>query len=415
MLVSWKAALQDAHQELLACAMAELAKPVADLREEFSRMLVHLDSAIALAGSLFEHISPGVTVRHLPVGCIAIVTPWNNPFAIAVGKIAPALACGNSVVWKPAPETARTSACLVRTLVAAGMPAGLVSLVHGDGATAEKLIRENGIAAVAVTGSVGTGERVRAACLRLDKPLQAELGGNNSYIIWDGADLPQAALLLSKAGFRFAGQRCTAIRRLIVKRELFDDFTRAFLSAAGKLKIGLPQDADTEFSPMISLRRRARIKDAVTQAVNAGATLLHGGGPMDAWPGGCGFAPTVLIAEPDSNVFVEESFGPVVVLTAADDIRKAVEIGNAVPHGLIAGMWGGGNDERAYFLRHAQAGMLRLDGDMTLDPAAPFCGWKKSSIGPPEHGRWDLEFYARPQVIYGLDRDGSSSHAGGSA
>lgn len=401
LLRRWRERLQGSEAVLLATLVREVGKPIRDAREEFSRALAHLDSAIAFAADEDEAIDRQVRVRHAPVGCIGLITPWNNPLAIPIGKIAPALAFGNSVVWKPAPQALASSALLFQALQEAGLPEGLVAVLNGAAAVGERLLRHPALAAISLTGSIATGRIAAACCQASGKALQAELGGNNAAIVWPGAAVERTARDLCLAGFGFAGQRCTAIRRIIVHHSLHASFAEAFVAAAAALPRGDLMHEDTVLAPLISRSRVRRMEQIVGEACGAGVRCLHGGHADAYWRSGNGFAPTILAAGAGERVFREESFGPIVVLTPADTLESALQLANAVPHGLLAGFYGGGDSEERAFMESIEAGMLRLGAGASIHPEAPFSGWKASALGVPEHGRWDREFYARPQAVYG--------------
>lgn len=401
LLQTWRDMLLADQAALLALVRQETAKPAAMVAEEFGRAMAHLEGAIALAATAAENLAPQVQVRYRPLGCVAIITPWNNPLAIAIGKLAPALAYGNSVVWKPAPEVAATSVRLLLSLqqafAAQALPPMPISLLTGGAEVGEALMRTPGVAAVTLTGSMTTGANARAICTARGLPLQAELGGNNAAIVWHGADLAKAAGQLVQSAYAFAGQRCTAIRRLIVAEDLLPDFIQHWQQATQALLAG------PDFSPMITPARRQRVGDMLSQGLAQGAQLIMGGldeaipGVVDAaW-----FPPTLVQAGPDNPLFQEESFGPIAVLTPASSWDQALALAEAVPHGLSAVLLGGTSAQQQDFLQRIQAGMVHLAACHPLSAQAPFAGWKASALGPPEHGRWDREFHSRPQTLYG--------------
>lgn len=405
-LARWHAALTRARSSLQRLMVAEIGKPVTGAREEMTRALAHLSTATR--ASLPETtVAEGVVERLRPHGCCALVTPWNNPVAIAVGKIAPALAYGNSVVWKPSPKASAISEALMETLAEATLPAGVVNLIHGGQATARALMRNPQVAAVSLTGSRSAGNTASALCLPAATPLQAELGGNNAAIVMADADLAAAAADLARAAFGFSGQRCTAVRRVIVERPALAAFESHFADAVTALRIGDPARPDTDIGPLIDDAQLAHIEDIVASAQAAGARLVCGGSRPPGLEGGCWYRPTVLadVAE-DADVVMRESFGPVAVLLAANDLDTAITLANAVPQGLLAAIATRESAVRERFANEMAAGILRTAaGPPALDPDAAFVGWKASGIGPPEHGRWDRDFYTRAQALY-QDVDG---------
>jgi len=278
-----------------------------------------------------------------------------------------------------------------------------LTTVDGDALLAERLVGDPRIAAVSLTGSIATGRRVAVLCAADSKPLQAELGGNNAILIDRYAEVDKLADGLARAAFSFAGQRCTAIRRIIAVAAVADRLEQALASAITALPLGDPQDSRTVVGPLISLHHRDGIADAVARALAGGARRVCGGSPPAGQGPGAWYAPTLLADLPDdADILATESFGPVAVLQRARDLEHAIALCNSVPQGLVAALAGSDARGRRLFADTAQAGILRFDnGPLTLHPEAPFGGWKASQIGPPEHGYWDREFFARPQAVYG--------------
>ena len=400
-LSRWRGALEAARGSFVAALVRDVAKPVAEARGEF-------DYGMALLGNSLDSFASEETpaartrlvVRHRPVGTVALVTPWNNPLAIAVGKLAPALAWGNAVVWKPALPGTRVARAVVDALEAAGL-AEVVQLVTGDGETGRHLVRQPGIDAVSFTGSLAAGRVVAAACGAAARPLQAELGGNNAVIVMGGIDVEAVAQEVAAAAFSFSGQRCTAPRRLIVDRAIRGPFEEALVAATRALRIGDPGEEATRIGPLVSREQQERIIALLSSP--SGGRVACGGGVPAGFERGCWLEPAI-VADPDpaSAIVKEESFGPVAVLLEAGGIEEALALANGVEHGLVASLFSNDSRHRDLFLRHMQAGMLAINrARPAFDAAAPFGGWKRSGHGPPEHGRWDREFYSRAQAIYG--------------
>ncbi len=219
---------------------ATLGKPVSLGEAEVRRTAELLRRAAALRLPEASAAGPDSSFRRVPLGVVAVVTPWNNPLAIPWGKIGPALALGNTVVWKPAPAATRLAERSLDAAREAGLPEGVVSLVPGDRRAAVAVMSDPGVDAVTVSGSSSAGWAAQEICARRRIPLQAELGGNNAAIVWEGADLPRAASLLAQGAFAFAGQRCTANRRAIVQSDLFDELVELLSAATATLPWGDP-------------------------------------------------------------------------------------------------------------------------------------------------------------------------------
>jgi len=391
LLQQWQRTLQQQAGVLIDAMVVEIGKPEADAQEEFQRALAHIGTALRLAETEIQ-IDEMVSVRYQPLGCVGIITPWNNPLAIPVAKIAAALVFGNSIVWKPACQAARTSQRLLESLIEAGLPAGVAGLVFGDAGTVRHMIRDPGIDAITLTGSVATGRSVSALCSIHGKPLQAELGGNNAVIVLADADLAREAEDLARSAFSFAGQRCTAIRRFVVDQSIAAEFESRLTRAAAGLRL----------PPLISEQHVQRVDTAVRQAVEQEGARLLCGGRQTGGGDDCRYAASLITdVAAESNIVQEETFGPVAVIQRAQDLDEAISLVNRVPQGLLAGLLSGDPAASKHFCSRVEAGILKLGaGSLAVHPEAPFGGWKASQAGPPEHGVWDRAFYTRPQAVY---------------
>jgi acyl-CoA reductase-like NAD-dependent aldehyde dehydrogenase/nicotinamidase-related amidase len=278
LLDAWARVIEQNREAWAGMLARQLGKPITDAREEMDRAVAHVRIAAQLVDSLDESHGKGLLTRHCARGVVAVITPWNNPVALPVAKIASALVFGNSVVWKPAlpaPEVARS---IVASLAAAGIPPALLSMVCGDAGTAQTLMAHPGIAAVTLTGSQRAGNDAALLCARRGTPLQAELGGNNAAIVMADADLDMAARALATSAFGFAGQRCTATRRIIVEGSVRKRFTETLLREIAGLRVGDPLDPETQVGPLVSAARREEVKAAVERALAIdGGQLLCGG------------------------------------------------------------------------------------------------------------------------------------------
>jgi acyl-CoA reductase-like NAD-dependent aldehyde dehydrogenase len=401
MLEKWKNALLADETDWVHLIVEEVNKPIRDASDEFRRAISTISTAIEV-GLMPGETGYGFKTRYRSIGTIAIITPWNNPMAIPIGKIAPALLFGNAVLWKPSPFAERLAQKLLESLIKAGLPTGLLNIFKGGAETVREIIRHPSVSAVSLTGSHNTGRNVEALCNVFGKTLQAELGGNNAVILRPGAKLKDIMPSLVRAAFSFSGQRCTATRRFIVDRSMATSFISAFTEETSKLVVGSPMDGRTDLGPLISERHAQSIEEKINKGIRDGACLIYTGSLPSTLISGHWVAPTVLLAEDSqSDIVQQETFGPVAVIQLADDFDHALMLANDVRQGLVSGMIGGTTDEEAIFLQSAQAGMLNIGSPvLPLDLNAPFSGWKDSAIGTPEHGRWDREFFSRVQVVY---------------
>jgi acyl-CoA reductase-like NAD-dependent aldehyde dehydrogenase/nicotinamidase-related amidase len=393
-----------ADSESIALAIAKtLGKPIRFARIEVSRSVEMIDAIIArIVSGLADEPVGGALIRRRPLGTVAVITPWNNPVYIALGKLVPALLCGNSVIWKPAPEAEMVSSLLMDCFAAAGLPEGLLTRLPGDSRTGRQLVAATGIGGVSITGSHETGLSAWEACARNGVPLQAEMGGNNAAIVWSDADLEFAAEQVAAGAFDQAGQRCTANRRVIVEQSCVERFQECLIEAAKRLPWGDPLDPETRIGPIVSSAHLRRIEGIVRRAIAAGAEVVELRKEEAPATAGHWFAPVILGgAAPDSEIVQEETFGPVLVIQTAKDWEEAMALCNGVRQGLAAAIFTKCPERIERFLAEAQAGILKINAS-TADAAVdvPFGGWKGSGIGPPEHGDHDLEFYTRLQAVY---------------
>jgi acyl-CoA reductase-like NAD-dependent aldehyde dehydrogenase/nicotinamidase-related amidase len=405
-LDAWADSLAARADGLTECVVQEVGKPRAAAADEVQRAIGHVRTSVALLrGSLVDdrRVAPAVTVRHRPVGVIGIVMPWNNPLALACGKIAPALAFGNGVVFKPAPEGAATALALLETLADAGIPPGLVNVVMGAAETAEAMVDDPLIDAIAVTGSIATGRALTARCGIARKPLQAELGGNNAAIVLADADLDAVVAPLIRGAFSYAGQRCTAIRRFVVEASVVERFEALAGAVIDELVVGDPGDPRTDVGPLISATARDRVDAVVARARDDGARVLRGGSVPQHLAQGAWYPPTLLATDDRGSAIVqEETFGPVAVVQPAADLDDAFAAADGVEQGLVMAICTNQPDARRRVIAEAKVGIVQVGpGPLPVHPDAPFGGWKASGFGPPEHGEWDAAFATRPQAVYG--------------
>jgi len=385
----------------------DIGKPVTEAQAEVRRAARLLRGAAEDVGSPGERCGAESSWRRVPQGVVAVVTPWNNPVAIPVGKIAPALAFGNAVVWKPSPPGTRIALRVLALACEAGLPSDLLHLVAGGRDAALALMRCDGIDAVTLTGSSLAGWTAQEACGRRRVPLQAELGGNNAAIVWEGAELRSAARAIARGAFSFAGQRCTANRRVVVDGRIVAPFLEALAAATGALRWGDPLDSATDVGPLISEESCKRIASLVERAAADAERIVvpHSSGPaaVDPAQSGAYYPPTlVLCRNPRSEIVQEEAFGPVLVVQPAEDFDRALELVNGVPQGLVSALFAGSGPMRDRFLEETRSGILKLDQSTAdADASLPFGGWRASGIGPPERGPGDAAFYTRIQTIYG--------------
>ena len=340
--------------------------------------------------------------RREPLGVVAAITPWNFPIAIPAWKIAPALAYGDTVVFKPASATPLTALRLVECLVDAGLPAGVLNLVTGTGATVGgALAGDPVVRGLTFTGSHAVGAGIYARATEHFARVQLEMGGKNPTIVLDDADLALAVRLTVMGGFGLTGQSCTATSRVIVEEAVADRFAAALAEAAAALTVGDGLADGIQMGPAVSEEQLASDLEYVQIARDEGAELLTGGGR--AGEAGHFIQPTVFDrVEARSRLAQEEVFGPVVGIIRARDLDDAIFKANAVGYGLAASVVTGDLHRAFSFVDRIEAGVVKVNEATTgLALQAPFGGFKQSSANTfKEQGPAALEFYTRTKTVY---------------
>jgi len=402
------ASLLEKELKILAEQMAiEIGKPRIQGEAEVTRSVELLRTAIRYASrSLEADCSKDSVRRYRPLGAVAIISPWNNPLAIPIGKIAPAFLFGNTVIWKPAPKGSSLAVRIMGLLNLAGCPPGVVNLICGDRSTAMSLMSDSNVDAVTFSGALAAGYSAQDVCASRHIPLQAELGGNNASIVWADCDLEETALKVAEAAFGFAGQRCTANRRVIVGAGCYDEFLKYLEKSVSSLVWNDPLERRTQVGPLISAEKCKQVASVIERAKTSAALVFapHRSDPnyAELTRKGAYFPPTVICCNDSKHEIVrEETFGPVLVVQKADDFKQAINLCNGVKQGLVAALFSHSKDLQSEFLEHTQAGVLKINtATADANAEAPFGGWKASGIGPPEHGASDREFYTRTQAVY---------------
>jgi aldehyde dehydrogenase (NAD+) len=340
----------------------------------------------------------GVSLLHTrrrPHGVVGLITPWNFPVAIPLWKAAPALAFGNTVLLKPAPQSSAVALRLAE-LFAGALPPGVLTVLTGLGETGGAVV--DAADAVSFTGSVAAGQAVARRAVARGIPVQCEMGGQNAAIVLPDADQDAAASAIAAAAMGYAGQKCTATSRVIVVGDPAA-FAERLAAAVEALPVGDPADPATVVGPVIESRPREAIRAAVRRAGAGGARVLTG----DRQPDGDGWfqAPTVLAdLPPGDDLRTEEYFGPVCVVLPAESADAAVRVANDVRYGLVASVYTQNLGAALTCANQLDVGMVKVNAPTTgVDFHAPFGGAKESSYGPREQGTAARDFYTRNVTI----------------
>jgi betaine-aldehyde dehydrogenase len=375
----------EAHaDELALLETRNVGKPISDSRAEVAMVA---DVLHFYAGAVDKHrgvtvpVAGGVDLTwNEPLGVVAAIVPWNFPLAIASWKVGPALACGNTVVVKPAELTPLSALRFAELALEAGIPDGVLQVVVGSGLTVGTALTEHPLVAkVAFTGSTAAGRDVMARASKTVKRVTLELGGKSANVVFADADLERAAASAPAAVFGNAGQDCCARSRILVERTVFDRFVELLVASTRAVVVGDPEDPATEMGPLVSADHRDRVA-AFLDPPEPGMRVAGRGGTPDG--PGWWFAPTVLAPTDTAlRVWREEIFGPVVSVTAFDDEAHAVALANDTPYGLSGSVW---TRDGARALRMAgaiQAGVLSVNSNTSVRVSTPFGGTKQSGFG----------------------------------
>jgi len=400
----------DAHKDELANLLTrEEGKILPESAGEVKRSMDILEYTAGmgrrLAGRVFPAEEDGVFCysSSQPLGVVGLISPWNFPVAIPVWKLAPALIAGNTAVLKPSPLTPLTATALVRGLEEAGVPSGVVNLVHGDSAPGAELISNEKVKGVSFTGSTKVGKLIaRDGGGRMLK-LQLELGGKNPQIVLDDADLDLAVSGLVAGGFGSTGQRCTATSRAIVTEKVYDDFLERLIRRAKSFRLGPGTQAGVEMGPLVDSRAMNGVAHYVGVGVNEGGRLRAGGTQVKdgGLERGHFFAPTVIEADQNMEIAQEEVFGPLIAVIRVRDLDEGIKIANSVRYGLASTIFTRDVSKVFRFAERAQAGIVHVNrpgvGGFSH---APFGGIKDSGYGGREVGDEVMSFYTETKVVY---------------
>lgn len=397
------------QEELALLECRNAGKPLGDARWEAGHVA---DCFEYYAGAVQKHFGETVPVSNPglaltlkePIGVCGLIVPWNFPAVIAAWKLAPALACGNAAVLKPAPETPLTALKLAEYCAEAGLPEGALSVVPGPGpGCGDALISHPLVRKVSFTGSTATGAFVAKAAAESIKRVSLELGGKSANIVFDDIESLDDCVEKSLwSAYGNAGQDCCARSRMLVHKKIYDKFVSKFVARAKKVALGDPEKKGVEMGPLISERQRQRVAGLVTVGVSEGCELLCGGEAPKSGPLSKGFyfTPAVLAgASPGARVFQEEIFGPVVCFTPFKDEDEAILLANDSAYGLSGSIWTKDLGRAIRVAKAVKSGNLSVNAATSVYLEAPFGGFKSSGIGR-ELGMKALDQYSEIKTVF---------------
>jgi aminomuconate-semialdehyde/2-hydroxymuconate-6-semialdehyde dehydrogenase len=388
----------DTGKPLSLCKRVDIPRAAANFR--------YFAHAILSTKSEF-HDTDGIAINYTlrrPLGVVGAISPWNLPLYLFTWKIAPALATGNTVVAKPSEVTPMTAFLLAKLCEEAGLPKGVLNILHGRGGTCgARIVDHPDIKAVTFTGGTSTGETIARTAAPMFKKLSLELGGKNPNLVFADADMDDAIETSVRAAFTNQGQICLCGSRVFVERSAYDNFVERFVARAKQFKVGDPLDASSDLGSLVSAEHRAKVASYVALAKDEGGTVLLGGAAPakvnDRCANGAFFEPTVITGlDPRCRTQQEEIFGPVVTITPFDDEAQAIEFANCTQYGLASTVWTRDLSRAHRVAARIEAGIVWVNCWMLRDLRTPFGGVKYSGVGR-EGGDEALRFFTEPKNV----------------
>lgn len=403
--------LEENLDEIAVTMTREMGKPIKEARGETLRgvaiLRYYAGEGLRKEGDVIPSTDKDALMftKRTPLGVVGVITPWNFPVAIPIWKIAPALVYGNTVVLKPATESAVTTAKVIECFSKAEFPKGVVNFVTGSGSViGQSLIDHPLLNGITFTGSDRTGKLVAKSASERGIKFQLEMGGKNPVIVTKDADIKNTVQAVINGAFSSTGQKCTATSRVIVEEDIYDTFKSALLEETKKVFVGNGLNEKTLVGPCVNENQFNTVFEYIENAKKEGAKLVYGGNILkgENYDNGFYIEPTIF-ENVDSNmtIFREEIFGPVITLVKAKDLEEAIEIANDSEYGLSASIFTSNISSILDFIEEIEAGLVRINAESTgVELQAPFGGMKASSTGAREQGEAAKEFYTSIKTVF---------------
>ncbi len=406
--------------ELAEAMTREMGKPVFETKGDVQEAIDTAYYAATETRRLFGYNAPSEMSNkvnlsfRMPIGVCGIITAWNFPMAVPSWKILPALACGNTIVYKPSEDAPHSGVLMAEVLAEAGLPAGVFNVVHGKAECGSAIVEHPDTKVIGFTGSTAVGNHIASRAGAMNKKVSLEMGGKNAQIVMPDADLDLALDGVLWGAFGTTGQRCTATSRLILHESIYDDFINRLITKASKLRIGPGLDADTEMGPVINEKQMARVEEYVRIGRSEGAVCVLGGDRATdgKLANGNFFLPTIFIdVTRDMRIAREEIFGPVLSILKAKDLTDAIEILNDTPYGLSSSLYTSNVNDAFRAIRDIEAGITYINvPTIGAEAHMPFGGVKGTGNGHREGGWAVFDIFTEWKTVY-IDYSGSLQRA----
>ena len=403
--------MREREDDIARTITLEEGKPLPDAQGEVRRAMNITEYAAGEGRRLFGYTTPSeipntvaYTTRR-PVGVVGIITPWNFPIAIPAWKMAPALICGNTLIFKPASSTPLSAVKLVKVFEDAGLPPGVLNLITGPGAlVGNTLVNSPRVNGISFTGSTEIGSGIYTEGAKSLKKVQCEMGGKNAVIVLSDADIDKAMGGIVQGAFGSTGQRCTATSRAIVDEAIYEPFMEELIERTGKLKVGDGIEPGVDVGPLSSQYQFEKVMEYIGVGTEEGARLTYGGKSLtgSGYEGGYYIEPTIFTdVKPSMRIAQEEIFGPVLTVFKARDLAEAIELANGVQFGLSSSIYTTDLTQAFQYVDQVEAGIVHINaptlgGEVHL----PFGGMKASGVGAREQGTEAVNFFSEVVTVY---------------
>ncbi len=403
--------MRERQDDIARAITLEEGKPLPDAQGEVRRAMNITEYAAGEGRRLFGYTTPSeipntvaYTTRR-PVGVVGIITPWNFPIAIPAWKMAPALICGNTLIFKPASSTPLSAAKLVKVFEDAGLPPGVLNLITGPGAlVGNTLVNDPRVNGISFTGSTEIGSGIYTEGAKGLKKVQCEMGGKNAVIVLSDADIDKAMDGIVQGAFGSTGQRCTATSRAIVDEAIYEPFMEELIERTSKLKVGDGIEPGVDVGPLSSQYQFEKVMEYIGVGTEEGAKLTYGGRSLTGpdYEGGYYIEPTIFTdVKPSMRIAQEEIFGPVLTVFKSKDLAEAIELANSVQFGLSSSIYTTDLTQAFRYVDQVEAGIVHINaptlgGEVHL----PFGGMKASGVGAREQGTEAVNFFSEVVTVY---------------